>query len=173
MFLSDLNKVLVQNYSNTLSSFDILVVGGSALALKYNYRSTVDIDADIDFMRNITSSIQTVAKLRNIPTDWLNQDFVKAPSYSRRLRNKAVFYRQIGYINVYVVCNLDQLCMKMVSGRRKDFDDAEFLAEKVMLQNLHFSAVVENLKFLYGGTVEPDKKLTKRIQKLFKRRNML
>lgn len=54
--------------------------------------------------------------------------------------------------------------LKMVSGRRKDFDDAEFLAEKVMLQNL---------KFLYGETVELGKKLTKRIQKLFKRRNML
>ena len=50
----------------------VLIVGGSALALKYNCRGTVDIDADISYSGAISNSIRQVANLCNIPIDWLN-----------------------------------------------------------------------------------------------------
>lgn len=112
-----LNNELLYRYGSNLSSFDILIVGGAALALKYAYRSTVDIDADIRFQHELTSSINQVAMKNNIPIDWINQEFMKSTSYSRNLWKNAIYYKSFGFINVYVVCDLDQLCMKAVSGR--------------------------------------------------------
>lgn len=65
--ISSLNNALYMKYGNSLESFNILVVGGSALALKYSYRATVDIDADITFKYELSSCIQSIACANNIP----------------------------------------------------------------------------------------------------------
>lgn len=53
----ELSNSLFRKYSNSLVDFNILIVGGSALALKHGFRSTVDIDADLRFRNEITSCI--------------------------------------------------------------------------------------------------------------------
>lgn len=171
--ISCLNTELVRKYQNNISGFDILVVGGAALALKYAYRSTVDIDADIRFQREITSSINNVAKLNNIPTDWINQDFMKSASYSRNLWMHAIPYKSFGYINTYIVNDLDQLCMKAVSGRVKDVPDIVFLCDKVMNMGIRYSDFIIEFKFLYSDVVAQNERAKKRIYKEFKRKHML
>lgn len=83
--IAQLYVELYNKYGESLPEIRVLVVGGSALALKYAFRSTVDIDADIRFSGEITSSINRVAVNNNIPNDWINQDFMKSESYSRRI----------------------------------------------------------------------------------------
>lgn len=168
-----LNEVLIKKYQAKLQHFKILVVGGSALALKYNYRSTVDIDADIKFQSEITSSIHEVARINNIPTDWINQDFVKSESYSRRLWEHAIPYKTIGFIDVFVVSDLDQLCMKLVSGRAKDKKDALFLSTNVIQQGITFSDLTNEFKFLYGDYIKPNSRFLSAVKRMFKRANLL
>lgn len=85
IFLDKLAEKLIDRYRNTVGIIKILIVGGSALALKYNFRATVDIDTDIKFNHSLKGSIDNVVKYYNIPTDWINQDFCKSNSYSRKL----------------------------------------------------------------------------------------
>ena len=69
LLLNDLTIDLASHHNMYNTYVDVLVVGGSALALKYNFRSTVDIDADIRFSGSIKQSIDSVARKRSIPTD--------------------------------------------------------------------------------------------------------
>jgi len=95
--------MLVQ-YGCSLYEFDMIIVGGAAIALKYGNRSTVDIDADMTFGGAVTRSIKTVAKNCSITTDWLNWDFIKSPSYSWRIRDDSVFLVQLqGFLNIRLV----------------------------------------------------------------------
>lgn len=170
--LNDLNTTLFRQYGSSLNSFNILIVGGAALAIKYNFRMTVDIDADIEFTGAVTNSINVVAKANNIPTDWLNWEFMNTESYSRRLWVNAIFLTTIGYINVYVVNDLDQLCMKAVSGRAKDLNDILFLVDKVCRQNYSYSAFKSEFEFLYGDFVSIKYSVRKKVEHLFKKYKM-
>lgn len=171
--MSCLSSSLYTKYGNSLESFNILVVGGSALALKYSYRATVDIDADIAFKHELSSCIQSIASANNIPNDWINQDFIKSSSYSRRLWTNAIYYKTFGFINVYVVSDIDQLCMKMISARPKDVSDALFLCERLIANGVGFNNIDSEFYYLYGDTVHPDQRLLKRVKKIFKQYNLL
>lgn len=118
--LSDLNSAMVRQYGDTLDSFSMLIVGGAALAVKYDFRMTVDIDADIRFSRKLQDAIDMVAEYEHIPTDWFNYGFMNTNSYSKRLWNNALPYKVFGFISVYIVNDLDQLCMKSTTSRDKD-----------------------------------------------------
>lgn len=168
-----LSNAIQIKYGSNIENFDILIVGGSALALKYAYRSTVDIDADIKFRNEITSCINSIALSNNIPKDWINQDFTKSPSYSRRIWSNALYYKTIGIINVFVVSDIDQLCMKLVAGRTKDAIDAIYLSEKLIASGVVFSTVEFEYKYLYGDYIKPNQRLLSRVKKLFKRAGML
>jgi len=181
-----INKQYVQNlltqfynelmliYGNSMD-MDILIVGGSALAYKYEYRSTVDIDADIKFSRAINAVINKIALNNSIPPDWINQDFVKSMSYSRRLWTNAIPVPELSnqLFKVYVVSDLDQLCMKATSGGLKDRNDIEFLAENCIKQGITCSMYKERFTFLYGDQVREKEKAKKFIHKLFKYYKML
>lgn len=163
----------VQIKYGNIENFNILIVGGSALALKYAYRSTVDIDADINFRSEISSCIDSIAVSNSIPKDWINQDFTKSNSYSRRLWTHALPYKTIGIINVFVVSDVDQLCMKLVAGRAKDTIDAVYLSEKLTEAVVVYSVVEAEYTYLYGDYVKQNQRLLSRVKKIFKKANML
>lgn len=153
---------------------DVLVVGGSALALKYAFRSTVDIDADIRFSGNVTESINSVASMRGIPRDWINQDFMKSYSYSRNLWTNAIYVTTLqGYLRVFVVNDLDQLCMKVTAGRDKDFTDMYKLLEILISQGCTYSMFLQEFEYLYKGTVRPKKRALNVVRMEFKRHKLL
>lgn len=172
--LNDLAIDLKVTNPNLNAYVDILIVGGSALALKYNFRSTVDIDADIKFSGSITNCITSVARKRNIPTDWLNQDFTKSYSYSKFLWQNAIIVTTLqGYLRVYVVSDLDQLCMKVTAGRNKDFKDINKLLEELISRGCTYSIFMDRFKFLYGDYVKPNKQALSRVYKMFKKFRLL
>lgn len=155
-------KSLNQTYHGNIGQVDILIVGGSALALKYNFRSTVDIDADIRFSGSIKGSINRVSKLYGIPDDWINQDFVKSYSYSRKIWESDIPITTLkSFMNIYVVSDLDQLCMKINSGRRNDERDTILLAYLVKSKGTHLNIVLENYKRLYGNVNIPSSSLNR------------
>lgn len=175
--LSQLYVELHNKYGDSLFPIKVLVVGGSALALKYAFRSTVDIDADISFSGEITSSINKVAKNNNIPTDWINQDFMKSESYSRRIWDKAIpinmQFPPSNRFGVYVVNDLDQLCMKAITGRKKDRPDIKFLIEKVTQQGFTYRSYLSEFEYLYGDVVRENYNSKSFIRNLFKSYNAL
>lgn len=132
----------------------MLIVGGSALALKYGFRTTVDIDTDIKCSHSVKGSINKTAEKLCIPSDFINEDFTRSKSYSKHLWENAILLKQYTQnISVYVVSDVDQLCMKIVSARRKDSKDIELLTEKVMAKGVKYRQIENRLKELYNGKV--------------------
>lgn len=83
--------------------------------------------------------------------DWLNQDFMYSTSYSKRLCENAIYYTTLNrMINVYVVNDLGQLCMKVISFRRKDFEDIRYLVGLLKHQGCNYKIFEERLMYLYG-----------------------
>lgn len=73
LYLNDFAEYMKNRYNNV--SIPILIVGGSAIALKGGYRNaTVDIDSYIKFHGNFSDAINYVASKYDIFPDWLNQD---------------------------------------------------------------------------------------------------
>lgn len=168
IFLDKLAEKLMDRYRNTVGTIKILIVGGSALALKYNFRATVDIDTDIKFNHSLKGSIDNVAKYYNIPTDWINQDFCKSNSYSRKLWDNAIPVSVLrGFMEIYIVCDLDQLCMKVASGRPKDRKDIVFLTVKTMQSGFNYDSFVDRYKYLYLDRVTPNKSALGIVKNMF------
>lgn len=136
---------------------DILVVGGSALAIKYNFRNTVDIDAQINCNMNVDKHINKIANKYKISRDWLNESFMRSPSYSKNLGCDAtlVITRALGknVVNIYVVSDLSQLCMKAVANRDKDIIDImEILGIVKKYSNFKYRDYLQRMIYLYGST---------------------
>lgn len=170
--INDLNTSMYGIYGSSMEPFNMLIVGGAALAIKYNFRMTVDIDAEARFTRKIQDAIDMTARNNNIPKDWLNWGFMNTYSYSRRLWQNALPYKVFGYISVYVVSDLDQLCMKSVSGRKKDLGDIEFLVDKVCNQGYTYSQYMQEFALLYGDTVRVRSNIVRKVQTMFKKKKM-
>ena len=73
---------------------DIYIVGGAAILLDFDYRmSTIDIDAYYKDDSILQKSINAVAKKLNLPSDWLNHDFVSTPSFSSNITKLSPNYQ--------------------------------------------------------------------------------
>lgn len=163
-FLAEYNRL------NPGIAVDVLVVGGSALAMKYGFRGTVDIDAEIRARNSTKEAIANVSKAMNIPNDFINEDFMKSNSYSRHLWDDAVFVYQSGLNRVWVVSDISQLCMKLTACRRKDMDDISFLLERVYQQGYGYQNIVDRFNQLYGGYVKPKPAGVNLVKRFFRKK---
>ncbi len=131
----------------------ILVVGGAAMALKYHDgRSTVDIDICFREQNNLYACCTQVAEEYELPDDWINADVMHSDSFSYRLFDNAELYKVFeGVLEVYVACDLDLYCMKIVSFRPKDVQDMEVLADSLRRNSVNKDDVITNFNRLYGN----------------------
>lgn len=174
-YIEELIKTMWSHYGYDIQA-DILIVGGSALALKYNLRGTCDIDAEIKTnARMLSVCIEETANRCGIYKDFVNSDFMKSYSYSRYIWNYTVFVNKYNNIRVFVVSDLAQLAMKIVSGRQKDYDDAKFLADMCIRNGIHWSDVENMHRVLYGTSKDTGMKpsLARYVKRLFRRAKML
>lgn len=126
-------------------SGEVLVAGGSSLILGHTFRScTEDIDAYING-RGIRKCIDEVRGLYGLTGDWMNSDVVKSASWSVRVMDNAELVVGYANLNVYRVCDLDLVCMKLVSFRDKDIDDLEgllndcpYITQDMITQRIHY-----------------------------------
>jgi len=135
------NNIDYFQYDNTIK---ILIAGGSAIAIRTGQRNTCDIDADIKCRVSIKDSIIKIAKKHKIPNDWINQDFTSSPSYSRYIWQDAILIKKENSkinsniaVEVYIISELTQLCVKASAGRRKDIRDIRVIMP-IMCKNSNF-----------------------------------
>lgn len=154
---------------------NMLVVGGSAIALKYHARGTVDIDSEIRTSHATKRILNNVSKKLNIPSDFINEDFMKSYSYSRVLWKDAICVGTIlpTRVKFFVVSDISQLCMKLTSGRDKDFRDITLLSMTLISSGIRFSDVESQLHALYDGRVDISKHAYKYARGLFAKAKLL
>lgn len=166
-FISSFISEVTNKYGSTLE-LKMLIVGGSAIAIKHGFRSTVDIDTDIKCNHSVKGSIKRTAERLGIPSDFINEDFTASDSYSRKLWDNAILLRRYNAnISIYVVNDIDQLCTKIVSARVKDNVDIRKLSEIVCRQGYTFSDIENRLSELYGGNVEIKKVYINAVRRYF------
>ena len=100
----------------------------------------------------------------------MNSDVIKSYSYSRRLWDNSIFYSKICNVNIYVVCDLDQLCMKATAFRQKDKKDINYLIKVLKYSGFTFDMFLNRYDYLYVGTVPMRSGSKNYIEKRFNRK---
>ena len=147
-----LQRLAEETKRTEIGSHQVLIVGGAAMALKFrDGRSTVDIDICIREQNHLYECCIKVAEIYSLPDDWINADVMHSESFSYRLFDHAILYKEYeGCLKVYVVDDLDLYCMKLVSFRPKDVQDMEVLSEKLYLNGTKEDDIKTNFLRLYG-----------------------
>ncbi len=99
---------------------EIILIGGAAILANYDFRkSTYDIDALIDASSAMRDAINCVGDEYGLPNGWLNEDFIKTRSYTPKLRQYSVHYKEFGRIlEIRTIRSEYLIAMKMVSARQ-------------------------------------------------------
>lgn len=171
IFVNEFLKDFQMTYPNV--ELKMLIVGGSAIAIKHAARGTVDIDAEIRTVKGIKQIIQRTSQRLQIYDDFINEDFMKSQSYSRYLWNDAICLYSDPILQVYVVSDLSQLCMKLTTNRNKDMADIKLLAYKLAEQRIGKISVDNKLEELYRGTVRVNRISYRTVCTIFKKYGLL
>ena len=136
---------------------EIILVGGAAVLAGYGFRDmTTDIDAIIYASSAMKEAINKVRDRFNLPQDWLNADFVKTKSYSKRITEFSKYYKTYSSIlSIRIISGEYLLAMKLCSGRRykKDISDIVGILYEHEKQNkpIAYEHVERAVCDLYGG----------------------
>lgn len=156
-YLYEVAKLYKKQNRNTNAEAEIIIVGGAAMLLRYNFRdTTMDIDAVIRASSSFKDAVNCVGDTFGLPNGWINSEFRKTVSYSDKLIEHSKYYKK--FCNVLSVRLIEAeylLAMKMISARlyKKDMSDIvgiikehEELGTPITFEKIDF-AVHE----LYGG----------------------
>lgn len=153
-YLKELGKALRKRWKKSGFVLELVVVGGAAIILNYNFReSTMDIDAYSDRLASIEDSIHEVQEKYNLSEDWLNSDFRYTSSFTKELRQFAKFYKTYGNVlRVYTISEEYMICMKLVAFRtdRHDLADIVGIIEHSP-NNISYEQIDRAMIRLYGG----------------------
>lgn len=136
---------------------EVILIGGAAILANYNFReSTYDMDALIDASSAMSDAINHVGDEFGLPNGWLNEDFIKTKSYTPKIRQYSVHYKEFGRIlEVRTVKGEYLIAMKLVSARpyKNDLSDiVGILAEHQRLENpMTFEKIQRAMVELYGS----------------------
>ena len=127
LYLKELAKILKKK-SGGDASCEIVIVGGASIVLNYSFRlSTMDIDCTDNSGILMNDVIGEIAKKYNLPSNWINTDFIKTKSYSKKLNLYSQFYKSFsnGTLNVRTIKDEYLIAMKLVSARKykNDYSD--------------------------------------------------
>lgn len=121
-----LNDLAVEIEKANIGKHSILIVGGAAMALKYeDERSTVDIDICFREQNKLYSCCEVIAKNYNLPGDWINADVMHS--------------------------DVDLYCMKIVGLRPKDVEDMNSIAPMLKEKGVTVHDIEKNFERLYGS----------------------
>jgi hypothetical protein len=114
----------------------ILMVGGAALALVHDARSsTYDIDAVFQPSEEMRKIIKQIADKHGLDDDWLN-DSVKG-FLTPQMQDSQIVFHEYGNLTVSSLKPECLLAMKLTSARAlsKDMDDSIYLMGKLNIQS--------------------------------------
>lgn len=136
---------------------EIVLVGGAAILTRYGFRDmTTDIDAIIYAASSMKDAINRVGDKFDLPNKWLNADFIRTGSYSSRLTEVSVYYKEFSNVlTVRVVADEYLVAMKLRSGRKYKNDISDIigvLAENERNNKPITMGMIDNaVEKLYGG----------------------
>ena len=106
---------------------EIILIGGAAILANYGFREmTTDVDAVIYAVSSMKEAVNKVGDKYNLPNGWLNADFMKTDSYSSKLDQYSVYYKEFSNVLTVRTVSAEYLiAMKLCSGRKykKDLSD--------------------------------------------------
>ena len=106
---------------------EIILIGGAAILANYGFREmTTDVDAIIHAVSSMKEAVNKVGDKYNLPNGWLNADFMKTDSYSSKLDQYSVYYKEFSNVLTVRTVSAEYLiAMKLCSGRKykKDLSD--------------------------------------------------
>lgn len=79
-YFNDLSKELKKEYGRG-KEFEIVVVGGAAIMINYDFRgTTTDVDGYVSMGGSVKDAARRVAEKHGISDEWLNSDFKRTGS---------------------------------------------------------------------------------------------
>lgn len=136
---------------------EIILIGGAAILANYGFREmTTDVDAVIHAVSSMKEAVNYVGDKYNLPNGWLNADFMKTDSYSSKLDQYSVYYREFSNVLTVRTVSAEYLiAMKLCSGRKykKDLSDViGILAEHEKRgEPITMDRIDKAVTDLYGG----------------------
>ena len=127
-YLNELSKAYKKLGGKNMPA-EIILIGGAAIIENYGFRDmTTDIDAVICAASVMNEAIVKVGDKFELPTGWLNNDFMKTTSYSRKLADYSVFYKTFNQVLDVRTINSEYLiAMKLRSGRQYKNDISDII----------------------------------------------
>lgn len=126
-FLNELAKAYKALNKRTAIPLEITLIGGASILVNYEFRSsTGDIDAIIEVPQFIKGAVNRVADQFDLDSGWLNMDFIRTSSYSRKLIQFSAPYKTfLRLLEVRTIKEEYLIAMKLVAGRlyKHDFTD--------------------------------------------------
>lgn len=158
--LDDYLKELAKEYrkmGGKMMPAEIILTGGAAILANYGFRNTTtDVDAVIRAASTMKDAINAVADRLELSNGWLNADVTRTESYSPKLREHSVYYKEFyDVLSVRTISSEYLIAMKLCSGRtfKHDLSDvigilAEHEKRGVPITYADIDKAVNNL---YGG----------------------
>lgn len=103
---------------------EIVLIGGAAILANYGFReTTTDIDAILPSISIMKEAINHITDKHHLPEGWLNNDFMKTKSYSPKLAQYSLPYKEFNHVlSVRIVMPEYLIAMKLKSGRKYKYD---------------------------------------------------
>ena len=148
---SYLDKLFTELGDRITSDAEITICGGSAVVLNYGFR---DATTDIDLIQCYgipDSLISTIAKEKDLPSDWMNTNVTVTLSYSKTLLQWRQLYRVYNHLYVYTISGEALLCMKLKSFRSNSQDAVDIygIIEFLKRTGKTYDDVVSVLRTIY------------------------
>ncbi len=127
-YLNELSKAYKKLGGRNMPA-EIILIGGAAIIENYGFRDmTSDIDAVIRAASVMDDAIRQVGDKFRLPVGWLNSDFTKTDSYSRKIEDYSVFYKTFNQVlTVRTVKSEYLIAMKLRSGRKYKNDLSDII----------------------------------------------
>ncbi len=145
--IAGLREVIERAHRQGIGPVSIRIIGGAALRLAYFERATtVDIDARIDPVGELTPIIDEIASERGWPADWLNSEAQKAgfiPTWGRQVDWRPLY--SDGSVSIEVASVEALLVMKLRAFEKRGRRDLGDVLGLLPLTGLTSVAEVEEL----------------------------
>lgn len=176
MYLKELAKEYKKRNRNIPA--ELILVGGASVLINYGFREmTTDIDAIIRAESVMKETINVVGDKFGLPNGWINTDFTKTNSYSKKLIEHSEHYRT--YSNIVDIRTVKAeylIAMKLMAGRRfkKDLSDIVGILNEQQKQgkSLTFEMIDKAVVELYGSWDNIDKTNIEFLNSVLKQENL-
>ena len=173
--------ILIKEFAKEYSKksavpLEIIVVGGSAVVLKYDFRpSSEDFDVEFAFKDSyVKECINKVADKHEVKSNWINDSFLNTSSYSPKLKVVSKYFGTFYKVAVRII-DREYLCaMKLMSFRQHKHDKSDIVGIIADEKKNNTPIKIEDIKnaymVLYNQDIPPNK--LNFLQKIYSEKNI-